>query len=68
MNYSYLKSKSFLWPTILTIVFILVYSFLLQAGQPKYYELTRTLIQWDCQHYLSIARDGYEKFPCGWNP
>ncbi|MEA3297076.1 MAG: hypothetical protein U9R56_04360 [candidate division Zixibacteria bacterium] len=46
------------------IVFLVVF----QTGNPKYYSLLRTLTQWDGQHYLSIARDGYEKLPCGWNP
>jgi hypothetical protein len=67
MHYSYLKSKSFLVPTALTVVFVLIFAILLQTGDTKYYSLARTLIQWDGQHYLSIARDGYQKFPCLYN-
>jgi len=67
MNYSYFKSKRFLLPTLLWVAFILFYIVLFEVGESKYYSLTRTLIQWDGQHYLSIARDGYEKFPCPWN-
>ncbi len=64
MNNSYLKSKTFLVPTALVVVFICVHVILLTMGNPKYYNLSRTLTQWDGQHYLSIARDGYEMFPC----
>lgn len=68
MNYSYLKSKRFLWPTGLMAVFLVVGLLLLQYGPTKYTSLQRTLIQWDGVHYLSIARDGYEKFPCDYDP
>ena len=67
MDYSYLKSKRFLLPTLLWLAFVLIYLILFEVGESKYYSLTRTLIQWDGQHYLSIARDGYEKFPCPWD-
>jgi hypothetical protein len=67
MNYSYLKSKRFLLPTLLWLAFVLIYLVLFEVGESKYYSLTRTLIQWDGQHYLSIARDGYQKFPCLWD-
>lgn len=67
MRYLYLKSKSFLLPTFIVVLYILVMVALLQVGDTKYYQLNRTLIQWDGQHYLSVARDGYKKFPCGYN-
>jgi len=67
MSYSYFKSKRFLLPTLLWLAFVLIYLVLFEVGESKYYSLTRTLIQWDGQHYLSIARDGYEKFPCPWD-
>ncbi len=68
MNISRLKSKSFLWPTALWLVFVVVILLLLQTGPTKYDSLMRTLIQWDGRLYLSIARDGYEMFPCEYNP
>lgn len=64
MNYSYLKSKSFYIPTLLFVLFALLYLFFFQQGEHKYYSMQRMLTQWDGQHYLSIARDGYEKYPC----
>jgi len=67
MYYSYLKSKRFLLPTLLWLIFVLIYIVLFSVGDSKYYTLTRTLTQWDGQHYLSIARDGYEIFPCPYN-
>jgi len=63
-----LKSKSFLTPVLLWLLFVGIMSILLQVGDVKYDSLTRTLIQWDGQHYLSIARDGYKAFPCDYNP
>lgn len=68
MDRSYLKSKRFLLPTLMWLAFILLYLLLFNVGESKYYSLLRTLIQWDGQHYLSIARDGYKEFPCDWNP
>ena len=68
MMISYLKSKSFIVPTILTVLFIILASFLLQIGDLKYYKLSRMLIQWDGHHYFSVAFSGYDKFPCGWDP
>lgn len=68
MDYSYFKSKTFWYPTILFILFLIVYLILFNIGGHKYYSLTRTLTQWDGQLYLSVARDGYEKFPCEHNP
>ncbi len=67
MNYSFLKSKSFLLPTGLGVIFVILMLVSLQSGETKYSSLTRTLIQWDARLYLSIARDGYEKFPCEWD-
>jgi len=68
MKHSYLKSKSFWLPTLLCLAFILLYLLLFNVGEAKFYSLFGMLIQWDGQHYLSIARDGYEMFPCPWNP
>lgn len=68
MNLSILKSKSFQLPTLLFVAFVLTFLTLLQTGPTKYDSLLRTLIQWDGRLYLSIARDGYELFPCGDDP
>lgn len=68
MNLSILKSKSFQVPTLLFLAFVLTFLTLLQTGPTKYDSLLRTLIQWDSRLYLSIARDGYELFPCGDDP
>jgi len=67
MIISYLKSKSFWIPTALFVIFLSSFIVVMQTGQVKYYDLSRTLSQWDGQHYLSIARDGYRKFPCAYN-
>ena len=63
-----LKSKGFLVPTALFVVFVAVHLILFQTGHRRFYTLDGNLIQWDAVHYLSIARDGYEKFPCGFDP
>jgi hypothetical protein len=68
MNRSLFKSKRFWLPTLLWLIFVVLYVVLFNVGEVKYYSFLRMLIQWDGQHYLSIARDGYEKFPCPWNP
>jgi len=68
MNHPFLKSKSLWLPTLLCLAFILLYLLLFNVGEAKFYSLFGMLIQWDGQHYLSIARDGYEIFPCPWNP
>jgi hypothetical protein len=62
-----LKSKGFCIPTALFVAFVVVQLVLFQTGHRKYYTLTGNLIQWDAEHYLSIARDGYEKFPCAFD-
>ncbi len=64
MNDSVRKSKRFLVPTVAWGLYVIVYLVLFSVGSPKYHDLARSLTQWDGQHYLSIARDGYEKFPC----
>jgi len=64
VNISAVKSKSFLIPTVLFLLFLALCLIVLQSGNPKYSALRRTLIQWDGQHYLSIADGGYEKFAC----
>jgi hypothetical protein len=66
MSLTYLKSRGFVVPSCLWAIFAAVYVVLFQVGDRKYYAFLRMLIQWDGQHYLSIARDGYEKFPCPW--
>lgn len=68
MIYTYLKSKRFYLPSILFLLFVLLYLFCFHQGEYKYYSMQRMLIQWDGQHYLSIARDGYEKYPCQYSP
>ena len=68
MIISRLKSKSFLLPTLLWLLFLLSFLILMQTSHTKFDSLLRTLIQWDGRHYLSIARDGYEVYPCGWDP
>ncbi len=68
MVFSGLKKKSFLLPTVFFVTFLLIYALLFSTGERKYSSLARSLIQWDGQHYLSIARDGYEAFPCPDNP
>ena len=64
MNSSWIKSKSFLIPSGLWLVFVIVHLIGFQTGYHKYDSVARTMIQWDGQLYLSIARDGYERFPC----
>ncbi len=68
MTHSLGKSKRFLIPTLFWLAFLLVTLSLLSGSEAKYHSLLRTLLQWDAQHYLSIAERGYEKFPCPWNP
>lgn len=68
MDLTALKRKSFVWPAAMFIIFALSVSLVLSTGEVKYDSLARTLTQWDGQHYLSIARDGYVKFPCDANP
>jgi hypothetical protein len=51
----------------LFLVFVVVHVALFQTGHRKYYTLSGNLMQWDAEHYLSIAHAGYEKFPCGFN-
>ncbi len=64
MNKSLFKSKSFLTPTLLWLVFIVIYLIAFQTGDRKHDSLSRTLVQWDGRLYQSIAEDGYQKFPC----
>jgi len=68
MNIPRLQNKSFLRPTVLWLAFVLSMLLLLQSGETKYDSLMRMLIQWDARLYLSIARDGYEMYPCEYNP
>lgn len=68
MNILRLKSKSFLLPTLLWLLFLLTFLILLQTGPTKFDSLLRTLIQWDGRLYLSIARDGYDMYPCANDP
>lgn len=64
MNQSLFKSKSFVVPTLVWLAFIIIYVIAFEAGYRKHDSLTRTLIQWDGRLYLSIADEGYQKFPC----
>lgn len=68
MKLSYIKSKRFLVPTLLCLAFLAIYTGTFTTGHRKYYDFPRMLSQWDGQHYLSIARDGYETFPCSHDP
>ncbi|MFH1687638.1 MAG: hypothetical protein ABIE70_08980 [bacterium] len=68
MNSDFFKSKSFLIPTLIWAVTIAVYGLTLDSGQRKHAGFVRTLIQWDARLYVSIARDGYERFPCPGRP
>ena len=67
MSYSYFRSRRFTVPTVFMVVFLTLFLFFFSSGQRKYFALNRLMSQWDGQHYLSIARDGYQKYPCGWN-
>ncbi len=51
-------------PSLLFVVFLGINLILLSTGERKYQSLLRILSQWDGQHYLSIARDGYRIQPC----
>ena len=64
MKTDYFKSLRFLFPTISFIAFLAVFVILFQSGEKKYTDFPRMLTQWDGQHYLSIARDGYIVEPC----
>lgn len=64
----YIKSKTFLIPTLFLAIFLGIMLLLLFSGEHKYYHINRMLSQWDGQHYLSIARDGYQMYPCGHLP
>ncbi len=59
-----LQRKNIIYPALIWLVIIIGYIILFNIGQQKYYNLTDTLIQWDGKHYLSIARDGYDAYPC----
>ncbi len=62
------KNKSFVAPTLIWAVYLIAMLILLGTGTRKYDSLVRTMIQWDGQHYLTIARAGYEQFPCANDP
>ncbi|MBU8932974.1 MAG: hypothetical protein KOO62_03095 [candidate division Zixibacteria bacterium] len=63
-----MKSKTFLIPTLCWVLFVVAVVIGLGADEGKHNSLARTLIQWDGQHYFSIAHNGYEVFPCPENP
>lgn len=44
-------------------MFLTIVLIAFQTGGRKYRSLSRELAQWDGQHYLTIARDGYEMNP-----
>ncbi len=64
----YLRSTRFIFPTVCFLIFLAACLIFLSTGERKYTNLPRMLSQWDGQHYLSIARDGYVKFPCERDP
>lgn len=63
MDLRFFRQKSFLIPFGAWVIFCSV-MVALMCVSGSYSSLMRTLTQWDGQHYLSIARDGYEMFPC----
>jgi hypothetical protein len=63
-NMQRLFTRTTIFPTTLFVIFLGVTLTLLSTGQRKYESLLRVLSQWDGQHYLSIARDGYQILPC----
>jgi hypothetical protein len=63
MDLGQFRQKSFLIPVTAWLIFCAVYLILFSQND-RYPSLERILTQWDGQHYLSIARDGYEMFPC----
>lgn len=68
MNSNFFKSKNFLIPTVVWIVSVAIYWLALGDDGRKHDSLVRTMIQWDGRLYVSIARDGYERFPCPGRP
>jgi len=62
------KNKRIVRPTVVFAVYLVLALLFLSSGERKYDSMLRTLIQWDGQHYLSIARSGYEQFPCQGQP
>ena len=68
MIISYIKSKSFLVPLTIWAGFILVVTIGFELGASLYNSIVPTLIIWDAEHYFSIASQGYQMFPCDWNP
>ncbi len=65
---SYIKSKSFLIPTGIWLLLLIAVIVGLKIGQSRYDSIVPAMIIWDAEHYFSIASDGYEVFPCDWNP
>ncbi len=62
------RNKSFFIPTICWILFSCTILTLIASGYGKRTDLINRLIQWDGKHYLSIALNGYEAFPCPDSP
>ena len=62
------RDKLWLVPTALWSALFLFSLVWLSFGQRKFHSVLRALLQWDGQNYLSIARDGYQVYPCGFNP
>ena len=54
-----LKSKSFVRPVLLVVAFVLIHVVLFQVGNPKYYDLSRTLIQWDGKAVHEMKKLGF---------
>lgn len=60
-----IKIRKEIWiPTAAWAVLLLGTILLIDIVGAKYLVLTRNLIQWDGQHYLTIAQRGYEVYPC----
>lgn len=58
-----IRSRKFWLPTTIFALYLIIVLIALQVGGRKYRSLTRELSAWDGQHYLSIARSGYEMYP-----
>ncbi len=64
MQKSMLNRKDLWIPLAAWAVLLLSTILLIDLLGAKYLVLTRNLIQWDGQHYLTIAQRGYEVYPC----
>ena len=63
-QYGALMRRRRIWlSSVLVFAYLVIVLVALQTGDRRYRSLGRELSQWDGQLYLSIARDGYERFP-----